>query len=135
MGRFVKNPILPGEDSIQIPVGPTAERPSSPKKGMLRFNETLNQLEFHNGTAFQNLQGGTAGVAGITVDTITLDGSTTVFPMSVTPTDEKNILVFMEGVFQKHSTYSISGSNITLTPSYPGDASKVVTIIHGLDIV
>ena len=41
----------------------------------------------------------------------------------------------MEGVFQKHSTYSISGSNITLTPSYPGDASKVVTIIHGLDIV
>ena len=37
MGRFVKNPILPGEDSIQIPVGTTAERPASPKKGMLRF--------------------------------------------------------------------------------------------------
>ena len=55
--------------------------------------------------------------------------------MSLTPKHERNILVFMEGVFQKHSTYSVSSNTITLTPSYPADASKVVTVIHGLDYV
>ena len=57
MGRFVKNPILAGEDSIQIPVGTTAERPASPKKGMLRFNTTDSSFEGYNGNEWGAITG------------------------------------------------------------------------------
>lgn len=33
---------------LPIPVGTTAQRPSSPRSGMLRFNTTLNTLEIYN---------------------------------------------------------------------------------------
>ena len=134
MGRYVKNPVLSGEASVQVPVGTTANRPTTPKKGMIRFNETLNQLEFHNGTEFRNLQGGTAGVAGITADTFTMDGSTTQFTMSLTPTADQSVLVFMEGVHQSPTTYSTSGTTITLTVT-PADNGKKVTVFHGFDTV
>lgn len=38
---FANNPILPGTASVTIPVGTTAQRPSSPAVGMLRFNTSL----------------------------------------------------------------------------------------------
>ena len=72
--------------------------------------------------------------ATITVDTATLDGSTTSYPMSITPEHERNVLVFIEGVFQKHSTYSVSGSTITVSVT-GADAGKVLTMLHGFDIV
>jgi hypothetical protein len=33
--------------SLKIPVGTTAERPSSPSNGMLRYNTEENQLEIY----------------------------------------------------------------------------------------
>ena len=35
------NPILPGNASVTIPTGTTAERPASPSAGMFRFNTSL----------------------------------------------------------------------------------------------
>lgn len=35
---------------LPIPAGTTAQRPSSPQNGMLRFNTTLNTLEIYNGS-------------------------------------------------------------------------------------
>ena len=91
-------------------------------------------LEFYNGGAWVQLRGGTNGKATITVDTATLDGSTTNYSMSITPEHERNVLVFIEGVFQKHSTYSVSGSTITVSVT-GADAGKVLTMLHGFDIV
>tara|TARA_A100001011_G_C14227385_1_gene807210 strand:+ start:398 stop:817 length:420 start_codon:yes stop_codon:yes gene_type:complete len=139
MGRFVKNPVLiPGSatgGSSVLPIGSTSQRPANATAGTFRYNNTLNMLEFHNGTEYVQVRGAVSGQHTITVDTFTLDGSTTAYTMSLTPKHERNIMVFMEGVFQKHSTYSISGTTITLTPSYPADASKVVTVLHGFDFV
>ena len=36
--------------ALVLPHGQTAERPSSPADGMLRFNDQLNQLEFYDGS-------------------------------------------------------------------------------------
>ena len=136
MGRFVKNPVLVSGSAItsQIAIGTTSEQPDNPSPGEIRFNTTLNMLEFFNGVEFVQLQGGTNGVSSITSDTFTLDGSTTNYTMSLTPQHERNILIFIEGVFQKHSTYNVSGT--TLTVSVTGaDESKVLTVLHGFDRV
>jgi hypothetical protein len=35
-----------------IPAGTTAQRPSSPVQGMMRYNTTIPQLEFYNGSTW-----------------------------------------------------------------------------------
>ena len=39
------NPILPGNQSLTIPDGETNQRPSSPQRGMIRYNITSNTIE------------------------------------------------------------------------------------------
>jgi hypothetical protein len=135
MGRLVKNLDLNGStNSLLIPQGTTATQPTSPIAGMIRYNTTLNMLEFYNGSAFVQLAGGTGGKSTITRDAFTLDGSTTVYPgLSFTPTSDENVLVFIEGVFQKDDTYSIAGTTITLSSTLPSDAGKTLSVIHGFD--
>ena len=42
------NPVIPGSESISIPVGTIEERPGLPVAGNLRFNSTLDNLEIRN---------------------------------------------------------------------------------------
>jgi hypothetical protein len=137
MGRHVKYQEIDGAaNSILIPRGTTAEQPASARAGQFRYNETLNALEFYNGTQFVQLQGATGATATITRDSFTLDGSTTVYPgLSFTPTADQNVLVFIEGVFQKDDTYSISGTTITLSSTLESDAGKTLSVVHGFDSV
>ena len=37
-----------GQGSVVIPTGTTAQRPSSPVNGMMRYNTTLNVVEIYN---------------------------------------------------------------------------------------
>jgi hypothetical protein len=137
MGRLVKNLELDGAaNSLLIPHGTTATQPTSPLAGMIRYNTTLNMLEFYNGSAFVQLAGGTGGKSTITRDSFTLDGSTTIYPgLSFTPSADQNVLVFIEGVFQKDDTYSISGTTITLSSTLESDSGKTLTVLHGFDTI
>ena len=38
--------------AMRLPVGTTAQRPSSPSAGDFRYNSTLNNIEFYNGSSF-----------------------------------------------------------------------------------
>ena len=138
MGRYVKNPQLVQGGSTGVgnvlPIGTTSQRPASAEAGSMRYNTTLNMLEFHNGTEYVQVRGAVNGQHPVTVDNFTLDGSTTAYTMSLTPKHERNILVFIDGVFQKHSTYSISGTDITITVT-PADLNRTLTILHGFDFV
>ena len=137
MGRHVKYRELDGAaNSILLPKGTTAQQPGSPQAGQLRYNTTLNMLEFYNGSAFVQLAGGSGGKSTVTRDSFTLDGSTTIYPgLSFEPTADQNVLVFIEGVFQKDDTYSISGTTITLSSTLPSDDGKTLSVIHGFDAV
>lgn len=42
-------------DGIRVPVGTTAERPYTPKKGVIRFNTTTNKFEGYNGVKWVKL--------------------------------------------------------------------------------
>jgi hypothetical protein len=138
MGRFIKNPQVytQSADAIIIPIGTTAEQPAG-TAGMIRYNTTLNMLEFYNGSDFVQLQGGTGGKSTIVVDSITLDGNTPTYAytMTQTPTAEENILVFIGGVHQGSTTYTTSGTTITLGLVLGGDHGKTLTVIHGIDTV
>jgi hypothetical protein len=141
MGRSAKNISFNGSrTSIALPKGATTDQPSSPVAGMLRYNTTENNLEYFNGTEFLLVGGGAGGISTITVDTITINGiiPTLSYTMSLpvsAPSTEKNILVFLEGVYQKPSSYSVSGTTITLSAVLAGDNGKTLTVLHGFDSV
>ena len=137
MGRFVKNQVLgKSSNSILIPSGTTAQQPSNATSGQLRFNESLNSLEFHNGTSFVQLQGAVGARSTITRDSFTLDGSTLAYSaLSFEPSADQNVLVFIEGVFQNDSQYNISGTTITLSSILEADNGKTLTVLHGFDTI
>jgi len=135
MGRHVKYQEIDGAaNSIRIPKGTSAEQPASPQAGQFRYNETLNALEFYNGTNFVQLLGGDGGKHTITSDPFTLDGSTLAYgPMSFEVDNPQNIHVFIEGIYQNPTQYSVSGTTITLTSILPADDGKTLTVLHGFD--
>lgn len=137
MGRSLKNTSLNGSvNSVALPKGSTSSQPTSAVAGMLRYNTTLNMLEYYNSSSWKQIQGGTGGVSTVTRNSFTLDGSTLVYgPLSFTPAADQNVLVFIEGVYQKDNLYDISGTNITLASILAGDAGKTLTVLHGFDQV
>ena len=101
-------------DSIHIPVGTTAQRPSSPAAGYFRYNSSLSQFEGYT-DAWGAIGGG--GTNTFTTDSFTGDGTTVAYALSQAVSSEDNLLVFIEGVFQQQDAYSIAtaGGVTTLT--------------------
>ena len=118
--------------ATNTPTGSTADRPSDPDTGDIRFNTDEGKLEVYNGTAFQQLS--TTGAVTITQDSFTGDGSTVAFTMSTSVTSDQTqrIVVAVGNVYQNPaSAYTLSGTTITFT-SPPG-SSETITVIHGYD--
>lgn len=74
------NPIIPGNETITIPVGTTAQRPLVPTNGMIRYNTTLNDFEYYNANTAAWIQpipagSGVLSVSG-TTNRITSSGGT-----------------------------------------------------------
>lgn len=141
MGRSAKNISLNGSrNSVALPKGTTTAQPTSAVAGMLRYNTTENNLEYYNGSNWLLVGGGVGGISNITVDSLTIDGVTPTYAYTmslpvVAPSTEKNILVFLEGVYQKPSSYTVSGTTITLGAVLLGDDGKTLTVLHGFDSV
>src|SRR5210317_1677605 len=47
--KIADNPAFSGTGSITLPAGTTAQRPGSPVNGMIRYNTTLEYVEYYNG--------------------------------------------------------------------------------------
>ena len=125
--------------SMMIPVGPTAGRPSSlfgdpayDVQGMLRYNTTINNIEFYDGTNWQSsgstftvisdrqFSGNVGGGYG------NVDGTNTQFTLQSSATTAAT-LVSINGVMQFPTlAYSVSGSTLTFTePPAPNDVIDV----------
>ena len=87
-------------------------------------------------------QNGVSITTDASTDTVTIDGrtsyspfttdlfttanaSTTDFVLSVTPSSEDNLIVFVEGVYQNKNSYSLSSNTLTLSGA-PGSGEEVV---------
>jgi hypothetical protein len=113
-------------DAVHVPVGTTAQRPGSAAAGYFRYNTSLSQFEGYT-DSWGAIGGG--GTNTFTHDVFTCDGSTTAFVLSQSTESENNLIVFVDGVFQEQSAYSIatSGGVTTLTMSAaPANGRKLV---------
>lgn len=56
--------------NITLPAGPTANRPASPAAGMIRYNSTINLVEFYDGSGWRPVTGFSQGIIGSGGNTI-----------------------------------------------------------------
>ena len=115
---------------VVVPTGTTAERPSA-QEGIIRFNTTTGKYEVSlDGSTYTALRT-EAAASSITKDVFTGDGSTTTFTMTVTPTNAKNIIVYVDGVMQEPTqNYTVSTNTITTVGEAAHDGARIV-VMHG----
>jgi hypothetical protein len=99
--------------------------PSSPEAGDLWHNTTNNKIFVYYNTSWVEVESGSL-VA--TTNTFTSDGSQLNYTLSPTPANEDHTLVIIGGVPQNKSTYSLSGSTLTLTEA-PNNGITVEVVI------
>ena len=98
-------------DAIHVPSGTTGERPTG-ANGMFAYNSTDNQFEGYADGAWGAIAGSGGGTSAIETDNFTGDGSTTAFTLTSTVSDEDNLIVFIEGVYQNKGDYVASGTSL-----------------------
>jgi hypothetical protein len=96
--------------SVTIPVGNTAQRPTSPETGALRFNTAITQVEVWDGAQWEVVG---SDFVSITNQTINGDGSTDTFVLDESTTAAA-IIVATNGVVQQPGVaYTVTGNSIT----------------------
>ena len=122
------NLTLSGTGSVKVPSGTTAQRDGSPANGMFRYNSTNEQFEGYQSGAWGAIGGG-GGSNTFTADTFTGNGSTTAYALSQVVNSEDNLLVFIAGVFQQQSAYSIATASGTTTLTFataPANTREII---------
>lgn len=113
MGYFVKNRQLQsGSSGVVLPTGTTAQRPTAPQFGLIRYNTELGYIEYFNGSVFQAV--GVAGAVTYNVQSFTGDGATVTFGLG-TSVVESQLIVFVGSIFQAPDTYAITGGGVDIT--------------------
>ena len=99
-------------NSMMPPVGNTAQRPSTPVVGMIRFSTSNDSLEQYASTGWETV-GATFTV--IVADAFVGNGVQTVFTLSEDSTTAATI-VAINGIVQEPTTaYAVSGNTLTFT--------------------
>ena len=110
-------------DSMLLPVGNTAQRPGTGVTGMLRFNTSIDQLEFYDSDSWT-----TAGseFTVIASQIFNGDGSTVAFTLNEAQTTA-SCIVSINGVVQLPTTaYGVSSTTLTFTEApLSGDVIEV----------
>jgi hypothetical protein len=115
-GNLVLSPLLSNANAVvtinatsalQLPSGTTAQQPTPVYAGAIRWNNSSNILEYYNGSAWVSLTG------QINNQTITPDGSSTVYTLDYSATAE-GIIVSINGTLQQPGVaYTVAGTQIT----------------------
>jgi hypothetical protein len=121
--------VFTADTGVVLPTGNTAARPSA-QEGVLRFNTQTAEYEVSkDGSTWTNLRTDT-DAANVTKDIFAGDGSTTTFTMTIAPTDENTIVVYVDGVMQEpDQNYTLSNTTIDF-----GDAAHAgarIVVMHG----
>ena len=111
--------------AVGLPKGTEVQRPT-PVTGMLRFNTDTGGFEGYDGTEWGAIGGGATNF----VDTETGDGTTTVYTLSNAVTSENNTTIYISGVYQSKSNYTVSGTTLTFsTPPPNGTAIEIISAV------
>lgn len=115
-------------DAVQMPSGTTAQRPTG-EAGMFRYNSEEGQFEGYT-TEWGAIAGGGGDTGTVTIEknVYTGDGSDTTFDTTSTIADERNVQVYIDGIYQSKDNYTTSGSTVTFSTAPPNGVS--VELIH-----
>jgi hypothetical protein len=122
MGRYLKNVKLHtgASQAVQVPLSTSSGGPSVPENGMIRFNTTLNQLEwFYNGQWWDIAN---RGPVDVVVETHTGDEFDGAFGIALTNSAASisDFMVFIGGVYQIPNVhYTFSANTLTLVSAPP----------------
>jgi len=118
--------------AMQLPKGTTAQRPTSPEAGYLRYNTTNNTVETYNNSAWVSV--GDPDTSTVHVDSFSGDGVTTGFTMGGSASTNQ-LIVTLNGVVQKPTeVYSASGTTLTFTTApATGDDISVRRFVATVD--
>jgi hypothetical protein len=121
--------VFTSDTGVVLPTGTTAERPTA-QEGVIRFNTETSEYEVSkDGSTWTNLRTD-ADAADVSKDIFSGDGSTQSFTMSITPSDENTIVVYVDGVMQEpDQNYTISGTTIDFGEA-AHDGARIV-VMHG----
>jgi|TARA_R110000851_G_scaffold95176_4_gene206870 hypothetical protein len=145
---------LDSAKAVLVPKGSTAERPTYPTNGHLRYNTDTNAFEQYEADSWRGTRYAEPVRVGIKVQTLglgdaseqffgVLDSGDANFPIPVAP---QNVLVFVENVFQLPSNEHGVGGNYDVIQNPAGKPAgwyiyfseappvgKPVTVIHNFD--
>ena len=108
--------------SFKLPVGTTAQRPTSPDEGEVRYNSTLDQVEVYKNGSWERV--GDPDTATLVHDEFDGDGSTTDFTLS-NSASTNTVMVSNNGVLQEPTNaYTVSGTTLSFTEA-PESADKI----------
>ena len=130
---MLKNTLLrSGSYAVRVPNSSSAFGPDGPVDGLIRYNYSLNKMQYFSIDRWVNFAG--EGRVVIQKDSFMGDGTTREFgPMllSYNLGEELYVLVFVGNVFQNPGVaYEMAGDMIRFTAP-PNDGQPIV-IIHGL---
>ena len=114
-------------DSLMIPVGATADRPSNngnvDVQGMIRFNTSLSTLEYYTGTTWA-YAGSDTTFTIITSEQFTGNGLANTYVLSSNTTTSSSV-VSINGILQIPTlAYSVSGNQLVFTEN-PADGDVI----------
>src|SRR6056300_165142 len=110
-------------DAFFVPKGTTAQRPTG-VDGYFRYNTDDAQFEGYADGAWGAIAGSGGGSA-METNNFTGDGSTTAFTLSSSVSNEDNLIVFIEGIYQNKGDYVASGTTITFDTA-PVNGRRIV---------
>ena len=117
--------------AIRIPDGGTSDRPAG-VNGMFRYNTDDNQFEGYTDGAWGAIAGSGGGSGEIVKQTFSATGAAS-FSLSDTIVDIDNVNVYVSGVYQYPSNYTVSGNTVTFNPSsIPAAGTDNVHIRHNV---
>ena len=117
--------------AIRIPDGGTGDRPAG-MNGMFRYNTDDNQFEGYTDGAWGAIAGSGGGSGEIVKSTFSATGSAS-FSLPDTIVDIDNVNVYVDGVYQYPSNYTVSGSTVTfVSGSIPTAGTDNVHIRHNV---
>ena len=145
--------VVDGTQAIVVPIGTTAQRPSSAINGQLRYNSTEGEFEVYESNSWKNLRYAEPNPIGITQQNLGAgDGTETTFGVLNSgeadfpaPATAASVIVLVENVFQIGTTnYTLvqnpssgpntpyaSGWYIVFSAAVP--TGKPVTVLHNFD--
>ena len=122
--------IIATTGAIHVPDGTTAQRPASPVAGMFRYNTEDNQFEGYT-TEWGAIAGSSGGSGSTNIVKKTFNGGVAAYVLDNTIVDIDNVQVFVDGVYQYPSNYTVSGSTVTfVSGSEPASGTSNVHISH-----